>query len=35
MLHIEKGGEEQLKSELIAYNPLIPKGKELSSNSNV
>lgn len=29
MLHIEKGGEEQLKSELIAYNPLIPKGKEL------
>ena len=29
MLHIEKGGEEQLKSELNAYNPLIPKGKEL------
>ena len=31
MLHIEKGGDEQLKDELIAYNPLIPKGKELIS----
>ena len=29
MLHIEKGGNEQLKDELNAYNPLIPKGKEL------
>ena len=29
MLHIEKGGEEQLIDELNAYNPLIPKGKEL------
>ena len=29
MLHIEKGGEKQLKDELNAYNPLIPKGKEL------
>ena len=29
MLHIEKGGEEQLQDELNAYNPLIPKGKEL------
>ena len=29
MLHIEKGGDEQLKDELIAYNPLVPKGKEL------
>ena len=29
MLHIEKGGEEQLKDELRAYNPLVPKGKEL------
>ena len=29
MLYIEKGGEEQLKDELVAYNPLIPKGKEL------
>ena len=24
MLHIEKGGEEQLKDELNAYNSLIP-----------
>ena len=31
MLHIEKGGDEQLKDELIAYNPLIPNGKELVS----
>ena len=29
MLHIEKGGAEQLKDELEAYNPLIPKGHEL------
>ena len=29
MLYIEKGGEEQLKDELNAYNPLIPNGKEL------
>jgi len=29
MLHIEKGGNEQLRDELNAYNPLIPKGKEL------
>jgi hypothetical protein len=29
MLYIEKGGDEQLKDELIAYNPLVPKGKEL------
>jgi hypothetical protein len=29
MLYIEKGGDEQLKDELTAYNPLIPKGKEL------
>lgn len=29
MLHIEKGGEAQLVDELAAYNPLIPKGKEL------
>ena len=29
MLYIEKGGDEQLKDELVAYNPLIPKGKEL------
>tara|TARA_B110000914_G_scaffold142341_1_gene124638 strand:+ start:820 stop:1413 length:594 start_codon:yes stop_codon:yes gene_type:complete len=29
MLHIEKGGDEQLKDELNAYNPLVPKGNEL------
>jgi len=29
MLYIEKGGDEQLKDELTAYNPLIPKGQEL------
>lgn len=29
MLYIEKGGEEQLAEELAAYNPLIPKGREL------
>ena len=31
MLYIEKGGEEQLKDELTAYNPLIPNGKELTA----
>ena len=31
MLHIEKGGDEQLKDELIAYNPLVPDGKELTA----
>ncbi|ALG70063.1 hypothetical protein VY88_09660 [Azospirillum thiophilum] len=29
MLHIEKGGEEQIADELGAYNPLVPKGREL------
>ena len=29
MLHIEKGGEEQVAGELEAYNPLVPKGREL------
>jgi hypothetical protein len=29
MLFIEKGGEAQITDELSAYNPLIPKGKEL------
>jgi hypothetical protein len=29
MLHIEKGGAEQLEDELRAYNPLIPQGNEL------
>tara|TARA_A100001388_G_scaffold276763_1_gene265466 strand:+ start:171 stop:764 length:594 start_codon:yes stop_codon:yes gene_type:complete len=31
MLYIEKGGDEQLKDELAAYNPLVPNGKELTS----
>ena len=31
MLHIEKGGDEQLKDELIAYNPLVPNGTELTA----
>ena len=31
MLHIEKGGDEQLKDELIAYNPLVPNGRELTA----
>ena len=31
MLHIEKGGDEQLNDELIAYNPLVPNGKELTA----
>jgi hypothetical protein len=31
MLYIEKGGDDQLKDELIAYNPLIPDGKELTA----
>ena len=29
MLYIEKGGDEQLKDELEAYNPLVPQGSEL------
>ena len=29
MLHIEKGGAEQLDGELAAYNPLVPDGHEL------
>src|SRR5689334_926347 len=29
MLHIEKGGAEQIPGELEAYNPLIPQGSEL------
>src|SRR5262245_41557968 len=29
MLHIEKGGKEQIQGELEAYNPLIPQGAEL------
>jgi len=29
MLHIERGGREQIAGELEAYNPLIPQGSEL------
>ena len=29
MLHIERGGEEQIVGELEAYNPLIPRGDAL------
>ncbi|MCX8505479.1 MAG: DUF3501 family protein [Alphaproteobacteria bacterium] len=31
MLYIEKGGAEQLVDELAAYNPMIPKGDELTA----
>ena len=31
MLYIEKGGDDQLKDELAAYNPLVPDGKELTA----
>lgn len=30
MLHIEKGGEEQIADELDAYNPLVPGGRNLT-----
>ena len=30
MLRIEKGGDEQLKDELAAYDPMVPKGHELT-----
>ncbi len=29
MLHVERGGAEQLPGELAAYNPLVPNGREL------
>lgn len=29
MLHIERGGPQQIADDLAAYNPLIPKGSEL------
>jgi hypothetical protein len=29
MVYIERGGAEQVKDELLAYNPLIPNGHEL------
>lgn len=31
MLRIEKGGEEQLADELRAYDPMVPKGSELTA----
>ena len=31
MRYIEKGGDEQLKDELSAYNPLVPNGNELTA----
>jgi len=31
MLRIEKGGDAQLVDELAAYDPLVPKGKELTA----
>ncbi len=31
MLWIEKGGADQLPDELAAYNPMIPKGSELTA----
>jgi len=30
MLRIEKGGEEQIADELSAYDPMVPKGAELT-----
>jgi hypothetical protein len=29
MLHIERGGEDQIADELAAYNPMVPNGREL------
>jgi hypothetical protein len=29
MLYIERGGDPQIEDELAAYNPLVPKGREL------
>lgn len=31
MLYIEKGGPDQVPDELAAYNPMIPKGRELTA----
>jgi hypothetical protein len=31
MVHIEKGGAEQIPGELEAYNPLVPNGSELTA----
>ena len=35
MLHIERGGDAQLRDELAAYNPMIPNGSELSATMMV
>ena len=35
MLYIEKGGDEQLKDELTAYNPFSAKWKRVNSHINV
>jgi hypothetical protein len=35
MLHIEKGGDEQLKDELAAYNPSNTRRKRTSSYTDV
>ena len=35
MLHIERGGDQQLADELAAYNPMIPAGDELSATMMV
>ena len=34
MLHIERGGEEQIAGELEAYNPLIPRGDTSDRNAS-
>ena len=34
MLHIERGGEEQIAGELEAYNPLIPRGRRADRNAD-
>ena len=31
MLRIERGGDEQLVDELAAYDPMVPKGRELTA----
>jgi Protein of unknown function (DUF3501) len=31
MLRIEKGGDAQLVDELVAYDPMVPKGRELTA----
>jgi hypothetical protein len=31
MLYVERGGDEQLAGEIAAYDPLVPKGRNLSA----